>query len=69
MYCIQLDEKKYEKFKREAKAYMVMQGLRPKDLCEKTGYPVATIYKFFSTQNSKFVAYAIAKALDMERWI
>lgn len=67
MYQLVLSQSEYEKFKRKAKARMIEKDISMNELSEKTGYPMTTLYNFFSKQNSRFVAYAIATELGIER--
>lgn len=67
MYQLILTQSEYVKFKKRAKTLMFQKDISIKELSEMTGYPISTLYNFFSHQNSRFVAYAIASELGMEK--
>lgn len=67
MYQLYLSKSEYEKFKKEAKVQMLLKGISIKDLAERTGYSEITLYNFFSSQNSRFVAYAINEELEIRK--
>jgi len=66
MYRLKLDKEQYEHFKKMARIEMILHDLSIKDLAKKTNYNEQSIRGFFCKKNSKFIAYAIAEALDME---
>lgn len=66
MYKLALTDSEYEYFKKRVKCEMIMHDLTFSDLAEKTKYSEMTIRNFMSVRNSKFVAYALCKALGLE---
>lgn len=66
MYRIELTVTEFEEFRKKARIEMIRKGLTMRDLSDMTGYNLGTIRNFFSFNNSKFIAAAIAKALKME---
>ena len=66
MYRLKLNKDQYEHFKKMARIEMLIHDISIRDLSKKTNYPEQSIRNFFCKQNSKFKAYAIAEALNME---
>ena len=66
MYRLKLDNEQYTRFKKNARIEMIIHDLSIKDLAKKTNYNEQSIRSFFCKKNSKFIAYAIAEALNME---
>ena len=66
MYRLKLNKEQYEQFKKMARIEMILRDLSIKDLAKKTNYNEQSLRGFFCKKNSKFIAYAIAEALNME---
>lgn len=66
MYRIDLTVEEFEEFRKAAKVELIKQNLTMRDLSDMTGYNLGSIRNFFSYNNSRFIAAAIAKALKME---
>jgi hypothetical protein len=66
MYRLKLNDEQYQRFKKMAKIEMMIHDITFRDLAKKTNYPIQSIRNFFCKRNSKFIAYAIAEALNME---
>lgn len=67
MYFLILDEQEYMDFKKLAKRKMKARGMSIEDLAVLTGYTKRSLYNFFSRDNSKFIACAIAEALVIKK--
>lgn len=66
MYRLKLNEEQYKRFKKMARIEMLLNDMSFRELAQKTNYNEQSIRGFFCKKNSKFIAYAIAEALDME---
>lgn len=66
MYQLTLSESEWKVLRYEAKCKMYELGLTADDIATRTGYQVGTIYNFFNHNSSRFVAFAIAKTLDID---
>jgi lambda repressor-like predicted transcriptional regulator len=66
MYRVTLNDEQYESFKVKAKIAMLEKGISRKELSKRINYADSTVKAFFSKQNSKLLAYAIAEALGLE---
>lgn len=66
MYKLDLTDSEYELFKKRVRCEMIMRDLQISDLAEMTKYSEMTIRNFLSVRKSKFVAYALCKALGLE---
>ena len=66
MYRLTMTDEQYKRFKKDARIEMLIHDLSIKDLAERTNYNEQSIRGFFCKKNSKFIAYAIAQALNME---
>jgi ribosome-binding protein aMBF1 (putative translation factor) len=66
MYRVEMNEEQYEDFKRKAKIAMLEQGISRKELANRINYSENSVRCFFSKQNTKFIAFAIASELGME---
>ena len=66
MYRLKMTDDQYKRFKKDARIEMLIHDLSIKDLAERTNYNEQSIRGFFCKKNSKFIAYAIAQALNME---
>ena len=67
MYELNLTQEKFDEFIKEVRYLMIRQNISTKKLSEMTGYTTSTLYGFMSGRNSRFVAAAISKALEMEK--
>ena len=67
MYELNLTQEKFDEFIKEVRFQMIRQNISTKKLSEMTGYTTSTLYGFLSGRNSRFVAAAISKALEMEK--
>ena len=67
MYELNLTQEKFDEFIKEVRYLMIRQNISTKKLSEMTGYTTSTLYGFLSGRNSRFVAAAISKALEMEK--
>ena len=66
MYRLKLNEEQYKRFKKMARIEMLLHDISFRELAQKTNYNEQSIRGFFCKKNSKFIAYAIAEALNME---
>lgn len=66
MYRLKLNEDQYKNFKKMARIEMILHDVSIRELAKKTNYNEQSIRGFFCKKNSKFIAYAIAEALNME---
>lgn len=66
MHRLELTVTEFEDFRKKARIEMIKQDLTLRDLSDMTGYNMGSLRNFFSFNNSKFIAAAIAKALKME---
>lgn len=66
MYELNLTQEKFDEFIKEVRYLMIRRNISTKKLSEMTGYTTSTLYGFMSGRNSRFVAAAISKALEME---
>lgn len=66
MYRLKLNDEQYKRFKKMAKVEMVLHDVSIKELSKRTNYNEQSLRGFFCKKNSKFIAYAIAEALNME---
>lgn len=66
MYRLKLNDEQYKRFKKMVRVEMILQDMSVKDLAKKTNYNEQSIRGFLCKKNSKFIAYAVAKALNME---
>lgn len=67
MYELNLTQEKFDEFIKEVRYLMIRRNISTKKLSEMTGYTTSTLYGFLSGRNSRFVAAAISKALEMEK--
>ena len=67
MYELNLTQEKFDEFIKEVRYLMIRRNISTKKLSEMTGYTTSTLYGFMSGRNSRFVAAAISKALEMEK--
>lgn len=66
MYRLKLNEEQYKRFKKQVRVEMIIHDVSIQDLAKETNYSVDAIRGFLCKRNSKFIAYAIAEALNME---
>lgn len=66
MYRLKLNEDQYKHFKKMARIEMILHDVSIRELAKRTNYNEQSIRSFFCKKNSKFIAYAIAEALNME---
>lgn len=66
MYRLKLNKEQYKRFKKMVRVEMILQDMSVKDLAKKTNYNEQSIRGFLCKKNSKFIAYAVAEALNME---
>ena len=66
MYRLKLNNEQYKRFKKMARIEMLIHDISIRDLAKKINYPEQSVRNFFCKRNSKFIAYAIAEALNME---
>ena len=66
MYRLKLNKEQYKRFKKMVRVEMILQDMSVKDLAKKTNYNEQSIRSFLCKKNSKFIAYAVAEALNME---
>lgn len=66
MYRLKLNDEQYKRFKKMAKIEMIIHDISFRELAKRTNYNEQSIRGFFCKKNSKFIAYAIAEALNME---
>lgn len=67
MYELNLTKAEFDEFIKEVRFQMIRRNISTKKLSEMTGYTTSTLYGFMSGRNSRFVAAAISKALEMEK--
>jgi len=68
MYRITLNEQQYKAFKKDVKHILIDREMSIKDLADMTTYSESAIRGFLSKRNSKFIAFAIAEALEIKTW-
>lgn len=66
MYQLTLTQSEWKKLRTLAKCKMYELELTQKDIADMTGYTVSSIQQFFHENSSRFVAFAIAKSLDID---
>lgn len=65
MYELELSDSKYKEFALKCRYVMAQREISRKMLAERTGYSIHSINAFFSGRNSRFLAAAIAKELEV----
>ena len=65
MYELELSDSAYKEFALRCRYVMAQREISRKVLAERTGYSIHSINAFFSGRNSRFIAAAIAKELEV----
>ena len=65
MYELELSDSAYKEFALKCRYVMAQREISRKMLAEMTGYSIHSINAFFSGSNSRFLAAAIAKELEV----
>ena len=65
MYELELSDSAYKEFALKCRYVMAQREISRKMLAERTGYSIHSINAFFSGRNSRFLAAAISKELEV----
>lgn len=65
MYELKLSDSAYKEFALKCRYVMAQREISRKMLAERTGYSIHSINAFFSGRNSRFLAAAIDKELEV----
>ena len=65
MYELELSDSAYKEFALKCRYVMAQREISRKVLAERTGYSIHSINAFFSGRNSRFLAAAKAKELEV----